>query len=250
MILSKKHKFLYIKGRKVASTSFEVLLSSICGPEDIITPITPIDELYRISQGFKCAQNYGDNIENQEYIRSLKLLNDDEIAHLKPPKGKFYNHIGYTEILEINPSLLTDIKVYAIERCPYRKILSLANMILNIKEYKKTGETMKSDAKLLRNQVSKLIENGEIRRVKNIELYKDKQGKIVPTVLRFENLEEDTLKFMKQLGLKAPPKIKPLKPGVSSQKFKILEMFDIGQLQVINEIFEEEFLQFKYPQYG
>ncbi len=44
MILSKLHKFLFLKGRKVAGTSVEVFLSGICGPEDVITPITPIDE--------------------------------------------------------------------------------------------------------------------------------------------------------------------------------------------------------------
>lgn len=44
MILSKEHKFVFIKGRKVAGTSVEVFLSEICGKNDIITPITPIDE--------------------------------------------------------------------------------------------------------------------------------------------------------------------------------------------------------------
>ena len=45
MILSKKNKFLFIKGRKVASTSVEVFLSSFCGTEDIITP-----HYFRLSQ--------------------------------------------------------------------------------------------------------------------------------------------------------------------------------------------------------
>ena len=48
MIFSKQNDFLFIKGRKVAGTSAEMALSTICGPEDIITPITPIDELERL----------------------------------------------------------------------------------------------------------------------------------------------------------------------------------------------------------
>ena len=47
MILSEKHKFVFIKGMKVAGTSVEMALSTLCGPHDIVTPISPIDELAR-----------------------------------------------------------------------------------------------------------------------------------------------------------------------------------------------------------
>ena len=60
MIFSKLHRFLFIKGRKVAGTSFEVALSKICGPDDILTPITPIDEQTRLSLQYRPAQNYGE----------------------------------------------------------------------------------------------------------------------------------------------------------------------------------------------
>ena len=45
MILSRKFRFIFIKGRKVGGTSVEMALSTICGPDDIVTPITPIDVL-------------------------------------------------------------------------------------------------------------------------------------------------------------------------------------------------------------
>ena len=38
MIISHKHKFIFIKTRKTAGTSIELFLSRFCGPEDIITP--------------------------------------------------------------------------------------------------------------------------------------------------------------------------------------------------------------------
>jgi len=40
MIISHKHKFIYIKCRKTAGTSIEMSLSKLCGPQDIITPLT------------------------------------------------------------------------------------------------------------------------------------------------------------------------------------------------------------------
>ena len=38
MIISHRHKFIFIKTRKTASTSVEVFLSRICGDQDIVTP--------------------------------------------------------------------------------------------------------------------------------------------------------------------------------------------------------------------
>jgi len=40
MIISHKHKFIFIKTRKTAGTSLEVYLSQYCGDDDIITPFT------------------------------------------------------------------------------------------------------------------------------------------------------------------------------------------------------------------
>lgn len=41
MIVSHKHKFIYLKLYKVAGTSVEYFLEQFCGNEDIVTPITP-----------------------------------------------------------------------------------------------------------------------------------------------------------------------------------------------------------------
>ena len=39
MIISHRHKFIYLKPRKVAGTSVEVALAQHCGDDDIVTPI-------------------------------------------------------------------------------------------------------------------------------------------------------------------------------------------------------------------
>ena len=44
MIISHKHKFIFLKVQKTAGTSMEIALSEHCGAGDILTPLHPDDE--------------------------------------------------------------------------------------------------------------------------------------------------------------------------------------------------------------
>lgn len=59
MIISHKHKFIFIKPQKTAGTSVELLLSRICGPDDVITPLGfDPDPNVREKHQAKAPQNY------------------------------------------------------------------------------------------------------------------------------------------------------------------------------------------------
>jgi len=47
MIVSHEHKFIFLKTKKTAGTSIELALTELCGPQDVITPLTEIDEARR-----------------------------------------------------------------------------------------------------------------------------------------------------------------------------------------------------------
>ena len=58
MLISHKHKFIFLKTPKTAGTTTEILLSAICGHEDVITPVTKKDEQLRREFCGRNAQNF------------------------------------------------------------------------------------------------------------------------------------------------------------------------------------------------
>jgi hypothetical protein len=54
MIVSHEHKFIFLKTKKTAGTSIELALSELCGTDDVIAPLTEIDEARRA--GGRCAR--------------------------------------------------------------------------------------------------------------------------------------------------------------------------------------------------
>jgi hypothetical protein len=59
VIVSHRHRLIFLKTRKTAGTSVEIALSRVCGPDDVITRLTDEDEELRRSVGGVGPQNTG-----------------------------------------------------------------------------------------------------------------------------------------------------------------------------------------------
>ena len=53
MLISHKHKFIYLKLTKVAGTSTEYFLEPFCGPQDVVTPCWPVESKTHKPRNFK-----------------------------------------------------------------------------------------------------------------------------------------------------------------------------------------------------
>ncbi|MFF2019511.1 sulfotransferase family 2 domain-containing protein [Paenibacillus sp. NPDC058177] len=99
MLISHKYKFIYIRCRKVGSTSSEIALSEFLEANDVITPISARDELIRANKGFRGPQNYQD---------------------------LYYNHMSSQEIKEVaDPRIWDNYYKFCFERNPWDKVISL-----------------------------------------------------------------------------------------------------------------------------
>lgn len=246
MILSKRNKFIFIKGRKVASTSTEIVLSQLAGADDVITPITPIDEYYRLINHNVHAQNYGAELNELESYKA-NLLSAKSFEKLKPPAGAYYNHMPLQEVIELSGIKLAEYKLVYVERCPYRKILSLANMRCCFHKYVANGEQMTSDLTSLKQALEKVFENGDFKRVRNIDLYRSRESPKLTHILNYNTIEEDISNFVKGLGFAAPKSLPHAKKGMLSERFDIKGIFTKKQLQQVNDYFLDEFESFKFP---
>ncbi|MFD1316845.1 hypothetical protein [Namhaeicola litoreus] len=181
MIISHKHKFIFIKTAKTAGTSIEVYLEKFCGDEDIITPIFPLVKGHQ-SQNFK---NYFNPIKELKCSRfkSAKIT----FSNLWNEE-KFYNHIpGYLVRSRINKNIWNNYFKFCVERNPWDKSVSHYHMLnfrnqqnLSFKEYISKG-----------------------RFCLNYPKYTDPIGGkiILDKVILYENLNEGLTEVFNELGL-------------------------------------------------
>lgn len=186
MIISHKHKFIFIKTEKTAGTSIEVALSSFCGDSDIITPLVPEDEETRKLISGKTANNYYVPFRKYSIRNWGKLL-------IKRQKSKFYNHITAREIKRfVDEKVWNSYFKFCFERNPWDKVISWYYW-----RYKTEP----------RPSIAEFIDSGEAAKVSAYSLYTIKDKIVVDKIFLFENMAKEldeissVLELPKQLVL-------------------------------------------------
>lgn len=124
MIISHRHKFIFIKNRKVGSTSTELALQKICGPEDILTPdgVWPKEDdvLLPLARNYHGRFSpFREIIQNRHPVDAARTLRD------LWERPKFYNHIRASSIRARIPRDIWDnYYKFCFERNPWDKTIS------------------------------------------------------------------------------------------------------------------------------
>lgn len=119
MILSHRHRFIFLKTNKTGSTSVEIALSRYCGPEDVITPISAADEALRQTLGFPGPQNHVVPLRRYRGRHFRQALS-------KGRRVKYYNHMPAAEVrLLAGESVWRSYFKFCFERSPWDRVLSL-----------------------------------------------------------------------------------------------------------------------------
>lgn len=200
MIISHKHKFIFIKTIKVSGTSMEIALSHFLGNKDIITPLNIEDEILRYKLTKVLPKNYSQNKRHEEeysnYIKELskKTLSKKKLDLLEKEKDNkgfykkvnFYNHISAQKLKKKLPQKIwKNYFKFTIERHPYDKVISFMYFA---NRFKKISN--------LRKEIDKTI---TFKKYLNYTLYLDeKKRMLVDYILNYSSLKKD-IKYLEKI---------------------------------------------------
>lgn len=225
MIICHKHKFIFIKPRKVAGTSFEIALSKFLGPNDISTKISPDDEKYRLEKGFRGAQNYQKNY--LQVLLNPRRRDFSFLVRFRQPE-LYYNHISAQKIREIcGEETWRSYRKISPIRNPWSQFLSYYQYVNRNDRNTNFEEWSKANINLIGMNNEQYKIDGEI---------------VVDEFIRFENLAYDVSKLESSIpsmeGLWETFRETKAKSGFSKEKGKTLTDYYSG-LPEVSEMIEK-----------
>lgn len=181
MIVSHERKFIFLKTRKTAGTSVECALSALCGPDDIITPVSERDEAMRQGRG---PQNWDVNFNPwwKTQARRVGLFQKG-----RKHRGHYYNHMTAAEARRhLGEAVWRSYFKFAIGRNPWDRQVSFYRWrTKNAEQPMPFPEFMSSERRARRD---------------NHEIFMIGDAVAVDFLLRYEALEEDLAQALSRIG--------------------------------------------------
>jgi hypothetical protein len=144
------------------------------------------------------------------------------------------------EVLSKHPEAAAYL-IVCVERSPYSKLISWAHW--RLRGLVSPGQNTRPLTQIT-SFLSRAFEEGTIRTVRNIDLYRGPSGAVEIRALRYEALESDFRRLMQDLGVASPPPLPHAKLGLMSDTLDPRTIFTRTQLDEINKVFAEEFSVF------
>jgi hypothetical protein len=230
VIISHRHRFIFLKTRKTAGTSVEIALSRFCGPDDVITEISEEDEALRREQGFRGPQNT--EIPTQRLDAPERLR-----ARLWGGPPRFVNHAPAASVRRhVDPEVWSSYFKFCFERNPYDKAIS--------RYYWSTRETSAP------RPIADFLAHARRRQISNWRIYTIRNRIAVDFVGRFEHLREDLAAALSKLGLPTDVELPRAKTRFRSDKRHYSEVLDARSRALVERVCARELAAFGYAWNG
>lgn len=221
MIVSHRHKLIFIKTLKTAGTSIEMALSKHCGPDDVVTPIFPEVEGH-------APANWAGRFFPLRGVRSRA-----DLARNLRECGRgtlFYNHIpARVAQARLPRSIWESYTKVTVERNPWDKTLSHYHMFCNAPWHRHYDPDL---------SITAYFDKGVF--CHNAPIYCDTDGQvIVDRVLHYDRLDEQLPQLMEEHGVPFNG-LPRAKAGIRTDRRHYSDVFTAGQRDRIAQIFAHE----------
>lgn len=127
MIVSHRKKFIFVKTAKTAGSSLEVFLSRHCGPEDIVTPLSPAEEGHH-------PRNHDGLFNPLPEIMASRFRSWPETKRGLALRSPFYSHLpARIARCRLGDEVWNSYYKFTVERNPWDKTLSHHAMMSALK---------------------------------------------------------------------------------------------------------------------
>ena len=252
MIVSHRHRFIFIKTEKTAGTSIELSLAKVCGPEDVITAVLhPADrELRRsLGPGYRGEQN---ELVPLRFLTSLDIARAVKAGR----RPRFTNHMGAADVRRFVPREVWDgYYKFCVERNPWDKVISSYCWWRELESQfrhdpaafrRGLGPAARGVEWMIANHpvgdmtLSQFVQSGRANFVKGYELYTIEGEVVVDRVLRFERLADEVTDVARHLGIDDLPALPRAKSGVRKPEVPYRDQFDAADRAKIARVFARE----------
>ena len=222
MIVSHAHRFIFLKTKKTADTSIELALTKLCGEDDIITPLTAIDEARRVDE--RGAQNW----KRHGWWNSPRPFWKRRLLKFTAADYGFYNHMT----ADAARTLLNDDEMwrsyfkFAFDRNPWDRQVSFYQH-----RYRKEPSPP---------PFPDFIHGDKRARINNYEIYSLAGDVAVDFVGRYENLEADLKHALAQVGLKLDAALPRAKGTFRKDKRPYREFYDNDTRDIVGDWYARE----------
>ena len=186
MIISHRHKMIFIKTRKTAGTSIEMWFDSICGSEDIVTPITP-EERGHTPRNWKCLYNPIPELRECAYSKCDAFYSWRRTLGDLRQRRRYYNHMPARVVrCRVSKRIWDTYWKWCVERDGLEKTVSQYFM-----EKARSHKELSTEEFLERYNLPF-----------NYPLYTDHEGRIlVDEIVQYENLKEGLRGVCDRIGV-------------------------------------------------
>jgi len=228
MIISHKHKFIFLKTNKTAGTSIEIALSKYCGPEDVITPIKPEDEAIRTQLGYRGPQNYLAPWRDYGLRDAAKLLLRRE------RKNRYFNHISAREVkAQVGDGVWNSYYKFCFERNPFDRLISHYYWCHRSEP---------------RPPMSSFIESGRpmILKRRGFGVYTIDGQVVVDRICRYEAIADEMEEVRKAIGIPEPLMLPHAKAAHRADKRSYSDVLGEDERNWVSRVFGDEMRMLGY----